>query len=306
MATEYDDEADGSPGKEVLLPVWNKPEPYFEFMDKLKPILSPGKNPWRVASDDKRISTHKLARTRKCLVAIHPHAIAISSPYGRDRSLVWFAVVLLATFSAMFAYSLITELMSDVVDIVGVSICIFAIVIFFFCGMWAFNFAARMPSDWPIMFNKVDRTVSFIRPTRPKFFKFWQFTNSGVVTYPWDTVKVRSYKVIVSNAGKSFHESYYLVLFWGGQNEFGKKVVMDCVPIGYFGYFEDERLFQVWEHIRRYMEEEGPPIQSGEQLRKPINNRKPMAFPPEVIAAAGGPALSVAEVERLAGVAPEG
>ncbi|MDB0573963.1 hypothetical protein LBW59_24820 [Ralstonia solanacearum] len=216
MATEYDDEADGSPGKEVLLPVWNKPEPYFEFMDKLKPILSPGKNPWRVASDDKRISTHKLARTRKCLVAIHPHAIAISSPYGRDRSLVWFAVVLLATFSAMFAYSLITELMSDVVDIVGVSICIFAIAIFFFCGMWAFNFAARMPSDWPIMFNKVDRTVSFIRPTRPKFFKFWQFTNSGVVTYPWDTVKVRSYKVIVSNAGKSFHESYYLVLFWGG------------------------------------------------------------------------------------------
>ncbi|CBJ35021.1 conserved hypothethical protein (fragment) (plasmid) [Ralstonia solanacearum PSI07] len=30
-----------------------------------------------------------------------------------------------------------------------------------------------------------------------------------------------------------------------------------------------------------------------------------MAFPPEVIAAAGGPALSIAEVERLAGTEPE-
>lgn len=30
--------------------------------------------------------------------------------------------------------------------------------------------------------------------------------------------------------------------------------------------------------------------------------RKPMEFPPEVIAGAGGLALSVAEVERLAGI----
>lgn len=140
---------------------------------------------------------------------------------------------------------------------------------------------------------------------RPKFFKFWQFTDSGGITYPWDAVKVRSYKTIVSNAGKSFHESYYLVLFWEGQNESRQKVVKDCVPIGYFGYFEDERLFQVWEHIRRYMEEGGAPIQPGERLRKPVNKRKPMEFPPEVIAAAGGPALSIAEVERLAGVEPE-
>ncbi|OCS49437.1 hypothetical protein BEK67_19985 [Ralstonia pickettii] len=118
-------------------------------------------------------------------------------------------------------------------------------------------------------------------------------------------MKVRSYKLVVSNAGRSFHESYWLVLLWGAQDEHGRNVVKDCVPIGYEGYFEDERLFQVWEHIRRYMEESGPPIQPGEQLRKPANSRKPLEFPPEIIAAAGGPALSVAEVERLAGVAAE-
>ncbi|TXD56871.1 hypothetical protein FUT88_17960 [Ralstonia sp. TCR112] len=116
---------------------------------------------------------------------------------------------------------------------------------------------------------------------------------------------MRSYKLLASNAGKSFHDSHWLVLLWGAQDEHGRNVVKDCVPIGYEGYFEDERLFQVWEHIRRYMEEGGPSIQPGEQLRKPANSRKPLEFPPEVIAAAGGPALSVAEVERLAGVAAE-
>ncbi len=152
------------------------------------------------------------------------------------------------------------------------------------------------------MFNRQKRTVTFIRPTRPKFFKFWAFTESGAVTYSWDEVKVRTYKLIVSNAGKSFHESYWMVLFWGELDGRGQRIVKDCVPIGYEGYFEDERLFQVWEHIRRYMEEGGPPIQPGEHLRKPANNRKPMPFPPEVIAAAGGQALDEAAVKALAGI----
>lgn len=162
-----------------------------------------------------------------------------------------------------------------------------------------------MPADWPILFNRKDRTVTFIRQTRPKFFKFWEFTGSGAFTYPWNELRARTYKLIVSNAGKSFHESYWMVLLWGKLDEHGQQTVKDCVPIGYEGYFEDERLFQVWEHIRRSMEEGGPPIQPGERLRKPVNDRKPMAFPPEVIAAAGGPALSIAEVERLAGTEPE-
>ncbi|MBK5651637.1 MAG: hypothetical protein I4N50_08345, partial [Rhizobium sp.] len=111
---------------------------------------------------------------------------------------------------------------------------------------------------------------------------------------------VRTYKLLVSNAGKSFHDSHWMVLFWGEQDKQGRNVVKDCVPIGYEGYFEDERLFQVWEHIRRYMEEGGAPIQPGERLREPATSRKPMEFPPEVIAAAGGPALGAAEVERMA------
>ena len=290
--------------KAVLLPVWDKKEPDFLILEKLKPILPPDKNPWRVVPDDKHVQVHKLAGTRDCLVSVYPDAIAMGSPYGRNRKgLGWFAVIIAATAGLLFLWNAIDiAFFSEEVDVFGLAFCLVFSIIFSLIGAWFFNFSVRMPSDWPIIFNRAKRTISFVRPTRPKFFRFWEFTNSGVCTYPWDEVKVRSYKLLVSNAGKSFHDSYWMVLLWGMKDEHGRNVVKDCVPIGYEGYFEDERLFQVWEHIRRYMEEGGPPIQPGERLRKPANNRKPAEFPPEVIAAAGGPALSEAEVERLAGI----
>ncbi|MDB0509886.1 hypothetical protein LBW60_14730 [Ralstonia solanacearum] len=308
MTSEYDDGADDPREKGVLVPVWNKPEPYFQILDKLRPIVPPSKNPWRVVPDDKRAQTHRLARTRECLVAVHPKAIVIGSPYGRDRrgGLGWFGVIFMACVSFVFASNGFGAIFSEDRDLIFAAFALVFSFLFMLIAVAFFNYAKRMPSDWPIMFNRENRTVAIIRPARPRFFKFWKFTDLGVFTYAWDDVRVRSYKAIVSNAGKSFHESYYLVMLWGGEDESGRKVAKECIPVGYFGYFEDERLFQVWEHIRRYMEEGGPPIQPGERLRKPVNNRKPMEFPPEVIAAAGGPALSVAEVERLAGVAPEG
>nr|CBJ53624.1 conserved protein of unknown function [Ralstonia solanacearum CFBP2957] len=285
----------------MLLPVWDKPEPYFQILNKLKPILPPSRSPWRIAPDEKHVPTHKLARTRNCLVTVHPEAITIGSPYGRSRKgLGLFAAVLMFMFSLVLCFFAVQSINLYYEDFFGFFVSSVGAVVVFLAAIWFFNFAVRMQSDWPVMFNKKNRTVTFIRPNRPRFFKFWEFTNSGVATYSWDDVKVRTYKLIVSNAGKSFHESYWMVLLWGELDEHGQTAVKDCVPIGYEGYFEDERLFQVWEHIRRYMEECGPPIQLGEQLRKPVNNRKPMEFPPEVIAAAGGPALSVAEVELLA------
>ena len=289
--------------KAVLLPVWDKPDPYFNVLDKLGTIVPPHKNPWRIKPDDNRVGTHEVAYTRECLVAVYPNAIAIGSPYGQDRSgggwIVVSLMLSLVLFCIFFA-SIVARSEYPSYPIIGITG--FAATVGLLIAIWALNFMIRTPPDWPILFNRKTRTITFIRPNLPKFLRFWGFKKSGAYTYSWEGVKVRSYKLLVSNAGKSFHDSYWMVLLWGTKDEHGRNVVKDCVPIGYEGYFEDERLFQVWEHIRRYMEEGGPPIQPGERLRKPANNRKPMEFPPEVIAAAGGPALNEAEVERLAGI----
>ncbi|MCU5783204.1 hypothetical protein MA04_02504, partial [Alcanivorax balearicus MACL04] len=51
------------------------------------------------------------------------------------------------------------------------------------------------------------------------------------------------------------------------------------------------------EHIRRYMEEGGPPLQPGDQLRR-VNRDKLPEFPPEVVEVAGGPALTEEELAQ--------
>jgi hypothetical protein len=90
-----------------------------------------------------------------------------------------------------------------------------------------------------------------------------------------------------------------LRLLWGEARN--PRKLEGIALIGYLGWYEDAALWRLWEHIRRYMEEGGPPIQPGESLRTSGAGKLP-ELPPEVIAAAGGPALSVEEVARLAGV----
>jgi hypothetical protein len=58
-------------------------------------------------------------------------------------------------------------------------------------------------------------------------------------------------------------------------------------------------LWRLYEHIRRYMEEDGAPIQPGEKPRRSGVGKVP-DFSPEIIAAAGGRALSDQEIENLA------
>ncbi|KAF1712639.1 hypothetical protein CSC70_00175 [Pseudoxanthomonas kalamensis DSM 18571] len=130
-----------------------------------------------------------------------------------------------------------------------------------------------------------------------RFWKFWQKPGVGPVrTYRWEDVRARSYK-LTEFTGSAGRESYLLALLWGEESD--PRQCKEIITIGYKGWWEDELLWRLYEHIRRYMEEDGPPIQPGETLRTSGFGKLP-AFPPEVIAKAGGPALSPEEVMKLA------
>ena len=60
----------------------------------------------------------------------------------------------------------------------------------------------------------------------------------------------------------------------------------------------DSTQLALWEHIRQYMEEDGPPLQPGDKLRATDLSRVP-EFPPEIVAAAGGPALDQEAIDEL-------
>lgn len=53
----------------------------------------------------------------------------------------------------------------------------------------------------------------------------------------------------------------------------------------------------LWEHIRQYMEEGGPPLQPNDELRKTDLSRVP-TFPPEILVKVGGQPLDEAGIKQ--------
>lgn len=284
-----------SHASEVLVEVWNKPDPYFDIGDQFR-LMPPGRfNPWRVGPDDKKSATHMLASTRDSLVTIFPNAIAVGSPVAKGKSMAGWGGMMAAGFGLVsMAYAIILAFTGTPNPMMAILAIIFGL-FFLLCFIWSFRRLFMSVSDWPIVFNRKTRQVTYLPAFIMPFLKFWKSPPQEWHTVSWEEVKVRTYKHMETNAGKSFHDSYNLFLLWGGENH----ALNGYVSIGNEGYFEDETLWMLWEHIRRYMEEDGPAIPHGEELR-PKTRGKPVIYPPDLIAAAGGPALSAEAVDKFA------
>jgi hypothetical protein len=264
----------GNPDFRVLLSEWNAPEPYFEFPKAKKRTLQAQRKPWRVASDNKYQPVHLVASTCESLLNVYPDAIEIGSPLGSEGKTIFgtLFLVIMTVFMIMFAYAGVAVWNPDQPILVGTSI------LMFFASAIAFLAAV-------VCFKLV------------LFFRFWK--KQGVAeprTYSWDDVKARSYKM-TQFTGAAARETYFLTLLWGEPNK--PNLCKEIVNIGYAGWWEDAVLWRLYEHIRRYMEEGGAPIQPGEKLRRSGVGKVP-AFSPEIIAAAGGAALSDQKVYNLA------
>ena len=290
--------ANKNPEYDIYLPVWDKPEPWFEFSEGQRQTFV-GNNPWRFSSSDKKESIHSQASSCEAVVTVYPNAIAVGGPAGTSDagsngilgiaifivgialSIMMLMVTKLHPFSLLFVFMLVSSLF-------GLSFAI---------RMTFFSFR-----DLPALFNKASRTVTITKPRPVPFLKFWQ---PGIVdrvtTYSWDAVQVRTYKTM-QMMGETSRESYNLTLLCADSDK--PHLFKDFTYLGYVETWEDAPLWRLWEHIRRYMEEDGPPLQPGEMLRTSGFGKLPK-FPQHLIDAAGGEALSVEELEKLTDYAQE-
>lgn len=288
---------------DVLIDVWNKAEPYFKFvLSRVVKSLPATRDPWRVAPVDKKQKVHVLAGSRESEIAVFPNAIAIGSPASGGMAEGGKLALISAPVSLAFFIGIIFFAIYG-----GYFLSCFSFFAFVFSAMtiaWAVKGWICSPSEWPVIFNRKDRTVTWAPVIRFPYWKFWVMEiKPQWRTASWDDMRARSYKYMQSTTGGyGFHDSYSLFLLWGGA-EGDPRSLDQAVSIGYQGYFEDELLWMLWEHIRRYMEEDGPAIPHGETLR-PLGKGRPIVYPPEVIEACGGPPLSIQEVEEIAATAP--
>lgn len=294
---------DKKPWLDVLVPLWKKPEPYFEIPPKAAKYVPGKKDPYRVVPDDKSVPTHAVAGTKESLVAVYPEAIAISTPMGRERAGGWLSICICGMGVVMALHSGI--FMST--DVNG-EIQIFPIVMsllagggFLLFGTWMYRLLQHTPPERPILFSRKARRVDYFVPHPPPFWKFWKPVPVEIRSHSWDDTRVRCYKTHHAT-GVTVREVFNLLLLWGGEDG-NPRLLKDFVAVGFQDDYSDAYIFQLWEHIRRYMEEGGPPIQPGEKLREPGNSNPPLEFPPEILADAGGPPLSRQQVARLAELA---
>lgn len=288
-----------NPAYKVLLPVWSGGESQF-CLDRrqLKSVLG---SPNRIAPVNKSLPVHERASTCESILGIYPNAISVGGVLGAgvERGDVAFGAWMTAAGVLMSLWTAIRIGLDEWFPWVTLipSSCFFSIVSIYF-----FRSAYLLPRDNPILFNKSTQEVTF---SQIKFHRFWKFWSSPgflpSITVPWKSIQARSYK-FTQYMGTTLRDSYRLEL-WAPTADDPKRLLVK-ESIGYLGSYEDEKLWQVYEHIRRYMEEGGPPIQHGEELRKPRRGRDLPPFVDSVLATLGGPALTDEEVRQIAEKVP--
>lgn len=291
--------------KEILLPKSSEPEHLFDISDELKrrvPFLK--SDPVRGGPACRSGPVSKVARTYGTIIGAYPSALLVGSPAGRSvrQFFVWTSI----SMGIGFLFPIVFALMGDahrlrngdiwLADVIGVLLLLFLLAADCLFVVWCANIIIKAPPDWPIMFNRRTRQVAYFQVGFPNFFKFWRPMHSGLVVRSWDDAHFRTYKVI-QFTGALFRETSEIAVLWGDEKD--PRRLKDVVRLGDTFNAGDEPCIEIWEHIRRYMEEGGPVLNDGESLRRPTNNNPPLRFPKYLEEAAGGAPLSAEQIERM-------
>ncbi|MEA5669411.1 DUF6708 domain-containing protein [Stenotrophomonas sp. MH1] len=293
--------------RETTVAEWKKAEPEVVFGPELfKENAHARRAPFRVLPADHEVSLEVDPVAFDAVLRVHPDALEVGTVRGEySKDIGW------SKFSAFFMWSfgLLFFSLMVYVNILSIrferGIDLFIIATFGFGAYFMFCFgsyfwrSARINSlDDPVLFNRKSRLVCILPYIKGGFFKFWKSGSHGApVSYRWDDqIKARIYSYIYFRGANLASEGFELGLLAireGTGNE-----VEHLIQLGVQSNGFDSTQLALWEHIRQYMEEDGPPLQPGDKLRATDLSRVP-EFPPEIVAAAGGPALDQEAIDQL-------
>lgn len=159
--------------------------------------------------------------------------------------------------------------------------CLFVLPSFFAflaAGIWALRFFGRMelflPLDLPIIFDRKHRKVYRLVEDLDDQGKPKQRGQALVIAHDWDDI-VAEHHVTTATTGSSVQRHHTLVLMVRDKNpgDFHGPITPTNLPpyVDGFGLGDAKVLTEfttprVWEHVRRYMNENGPALPPGEQL----------------------------------------
>ena len=152
------------------------------------------------------------------------------------------------------------------------------LLVFLAVGLWALRFFGRLeffkPLDLPILFDRQRRKVYRLVEELDDKGKPTQRGRVQVIEHDWDDI-VAEHGVTTYTTGSSASRQHTLALMVRDKNpgDFTGDVTPDNTPPYVDGFLlGDAKTLsefttpRVWEHVRRYMNENGPPLPPGEQL----------------------------------------
>ncbi len=119
----------------------------------------------------------------------------------------------------------------------------------------------------PVLFNRAAGTVHCFVSESLSWWKLWQLKPPAhVQTYRWDCIRGEVVEFTVLGGGGVPRREYALVCAVVEQP--GSRKVVARFGVGLTSSWNADFMVQRWEHIRRYMRGEGPPLANGDTLFK--------------------------------------
>jgi hypothetical protein len=236
--------------------------------------------------------THESPSTLFCLNRVYPHAIEIGQPvpvYSKWRMAI--AIFVWIFMAAMWLIEYPNNFSLD--DMLHWSFFITLSPLYLgTLAVWYVYRLNNMPGRQTLMFNRKTRQVIAYQVRKPGFFRFWDTGKPQIKVLPWKNFRVRVY---FCDEGQGNKYSI-LGLFWS-QKEHPEKL-KDMVRLYKGDHSRNNGYqFRLWEHIRQYMEEHGPPIQPGEELGPDAT--EPSPFPDKIIRKAGGESYNWEKIKAM-------
>src|SRR5699024_9143509 len=279
---------------DCLVERYESSEPFFNF--GLRDYFKHKMYYWgelRYDVSDVHKPTHEAPSTLHCLNRVYPNAIEIGQPVAQlPKWRMGIAVVVCIFMVGMWL--VLSPDNYSLGDMLHWSVFIALLPVYL--GLLTVWYAYRlnnMEGRQTVLFNRKTRQVIAYQIREPGFFKFWDTGKAQIKVLPWKNFRVRVY---FCSEGRG-NQYTLLGLFWS-QREDPEKL-REVVRIYDEGASEGVGYsFQLWEHIRQYMEEQGPPMQPGEQLAP--DSKQPSPFPDSIIRKAGRKTYDPDQIHAMA------
>ena len=133
--------------------------------------------------------------------------------------------------------------------------------------LWTVRLELFQPIDQPTIFDrkhrKVYRIFSESKPGWKGLFKPWPMR---ACEYDWDLIDAE-HNATIATTGSTIRREHSLVFLV--RRSADDSAIIDSFGIGNSLFVIDDAVDAAWEHIRRFMEENGPPLPEGETLPQP-------------------------------------